>query len=339
MKNITKNDLLAISLEKLYFTESTSMKEVTMRCLGLQAQFSMNPYYSLKIRSNDYDEEIIMKDYVKTWSFRGTMHFVHKDDLTLHLSARGITDWNSYWGLSKEENEYWSSFLLNEISKGNSQRKSLKEAAIKAKIEDHHFEKVFHGWGGVLQDMCYMGLIAYDASTKKNFVSLDSIEFIDKNEARLEMIRRYFLYYGPATIDDCAYYTGYRKTEVMDHINGLDLKMLRVEGNDYYYLGNIPETIEVPEIVILTGFDPLILGYKDKSRFMDETERSKYVTNTGIIFPGILVNGRLGARWQKSNKSIIVKPYKKLLKRQEKTIVFELEQLFPQLSVIFEERI
>ena len=83
----------------------------------------------------------------------------------------------------------------------------------------------------------------------------------------------------------------------------------------------------------------MILGYKDKSRFMSERLRYKYVTNTGIIFPGILINGKLGARWQKNRNTIIVKPYQKLLVRQKKEITKQLLTVFPELSIEFESSI
>lgn len=339
IKQITKQELLAISLHRLYLTRKASMKEVVTNCLGLQAQFSMNPYYSLRIRSTDYDEEVIMKEYIKTWSFRGTMHFVGKHDIQQVVSAKGYDGFTTSWGMVAEEKHQWANLIIDEISEGNNLRSQLKDACIEEGISESHLNSVFHGWGGVLQELCIMGNIAYDASTAKRFVNLEPFEKTEKRIARANMIKEYFMNYGPATLTDCVYFTGYKLKEVRELLVefNIELSKVIVEKQEYYYLGEILQDNSIPEIILLSGFDPLILGYKDKSRFMNESEKSKYVTNTGIIFPGVLVNGLLSARWQYSPKAIIVKPYRKLIKKYEREITKQLKVIFPKMNIVFED--
>lgn len=343
MEQLHQNQVHWLSnvLKRLYLTDKETMKQVTADLLGLQAQFNANPYYSLKIRSKDYNEIKVVEDYVKTWSFRGTIHLVHKDDLNLHLSARGHTDWSDYWGMKATEKQSWADFILSEIKAGKTTRNQLKESCLHQNLSEEHFSAVFHGWGGLLQEMCLQGIIAYQPTNKKEFIILDPVTFIDQSEARAEVIKQYFATYGPATLNDCAYFTSYKITEIKGLIEKfqIELNRLEIEKKTYYYLGELLSGVEVPEIILLAGFDPLILGYKDKSRFIDETLRYKYVTNTGIIFPGILINGKLGARWQKNRNTIIVKPYQKLLVRQKKEITKQLLTVFPELSIEFESSI
>lgn len=339
IRYLEKQELLAISLHRLYLSQKTSMSDAVISCMGLQAQFSANPYYSLKLRSHDYDEAKIMQDYVKTWSFRGTMHLIHKEDLALHLSARGLHSWNDRWNMKADDKPYWSDFIINEIDAGNNTRKGLKQACLNHNISDEHFTAIFHGWGGMLQDMCLQGLIAYDASSKKRFVGLEPMTRIDLDQARAEMIRRYFNNYGPATLKDCANFTNYRIKEILSLIENFNIELNEIITDDkhYYYLGELPQDCVVPELILLSGFDALLLGYYDKSRFMNPSEKAKYVTNTGIIFPGILVKGRLAARWQKGSRTVIVKPYRKLLVKEQKEITRQLRHLFPEIPVQFED--
>lgn len=334
-------DLLAPTLDKLFLTRTGEMEVVTRELLGLQAQFNQNPYYSLKIRSNNYDEAIIEEDFVKTWSFRGTMHFVHKDDLSLHLSARNNFKWNDHWEMEDHEMDYWSQFIVEQIRNGYSTREALKEQCLAANMDEDHFKSFFHGWGGVLRDMCLQGLIAYKPTNKKEFIVLDPIEFIDHKEARAKVIEQYFKVYGPASLQDCRGYTGYKITEIKQLIKSFDIELYEypLDGTIYYSSQILSLEHDVPEIVLLTGFDPLFLGYRDKSRFMDPSEQKKYVTNTGIIFPGVLVNGRLAARWQKTNKDITVKPYRKLLVKHKKQITRQLKELHGDLEINIDETI
>lgn len=317
------------------------MRTVVGNLLGLQAQFNANPYYSLMLRSNDYDESEIIENYVKTWSFRGTMHLVHKSDLSLHLSARNHRAWSDGWGMSAQDKPYWADFILDAIHSGTTTRAELKAACQGAEMTDDHFASVFHGWGGLLQEMCLRGLIAYKPTNAKEFVALESINFIDQKEARTRVAEQYFQQYGPATVQDCAYFTGYKINEVKSLLEASELPLFEqvLNGNTYYSGQALPHDPEIPEIVLLAGFDPLFLAYKDKSRFMKPSETRKYVTNTGIIFPAILVQGSVACRWQKKGKAIIVKPYKKLLVQQLKMITSKLEILFPHLSVVIEQDI
>lgn len=311
------------------------MQEVTSSCLGLQAQFSSNPYYSLSIRSRDYDPEQIIRDYVKTWSFRGTMHLLHKDSLSLHLSARNRREWDDHWNMSAVEKPYWASFILNEVHSGNASRDGLKQACIKAGISDEHFASVFHGWGGLLQELCLQGYIAYDASTKKRFVPIGPVDFVDVVTARTEVIRQYFVNYGPATLADCAYFTGYKRYEIDQLIQGGRLALSSIECNSqlYFYLGELPENTKIPEIVILSGFDPLFLGYRDKSRFMDASLQRLYVTNTGIVFPAVLIRGHLAARWQKKAKRIMITLYKPIGSHTIEQVRRRFALLFPACEI------
>ena len=333
--------LLAESLQNLYLTEKSNMRTVVGNLLGLQAQFNANPYYSLMLRSNDYDESVILENYVKTWSFRGTMHLVHKSDLSLHLSARNHRAWSDGWGMSAKDKPYWSDFILDAIYSGTTTRAELKIACQEAQMTDDHFASVFHGWGGLLQEMCLRGLIAYKPTNAKEFVALDPINFIDQKEARTRVVEQYFQQYGPATVQDCAYFTGYKINEVKSLLEASDLQLFEQvhNGNTYYSAQALLRDPEIPEIVLLAGFDPLFLAYKDKSRFMKPSEARKYVTNTGIIFPAILVRGSVACRWQKKGKAIIVRPYRKLHVKQRKMIISKLQDLFPHLTVVIEQDI
>lgn len=314
------------------------MRLVAGGLLGLQAQFNANPYYSLMLRSNDYDESTILTDYVKTWSFRGTMHMIHKSDLALHLSARNHLEWSDGWGMAASDKPYWAAFILEAIKSGITTRAALKIACQAAQINDDHFAAVFHGWGGLLQEMCLRGQIAYLPTNTKEFVALEPITRIDPTEARQTVIRQYFHQYGPATIQDCAYFTGYKVSEVRPLLDP-NLFEDQINGKIYYSRQAFFAEKMIPEVVILAGFDPLFVGYKDKSRLMDPAESRKYVTNTGIIFPGILVRGKLACRWQKQANTIVVKPYKKLLVMHKKMIMRQLQELFPHLSIVIEDEI
>jgi hypothetical protein len=70
------------------------------------------------------------------------------------------------------------------------------------------------------------GIIAYVPGTAKDFVLCRKVKWTDRDEARAVLLRRYFKAFGPATMDDCAYFTGWKKREILDVIekSGVRLK-------------------------------------------------------------------------------------------------------------------
>lgn len=329
--------LCAQSLSRLYLTRKAPGKEICDSLFGLQAQFANNPKYSLMIRSTDFSETAFLDDYVKTWSSRGTIHTVSKEQLVLHLSATGRANhYDERWGIHVADKQYWEPFILNCIKNGYISREALKEQCRLHGMDEPLLEAAFHGWGGLIQEMCHRGFIAYKNSTKKEFIALDSLQFLEKPAARAKVLATYFAAYGPATLQDAMYFTGYKRKEIEQLIANHDipLESIRINSKEYFTLGKLDSSAEIPTVSILAGFDPFILGYKDKSRFLDERYARKYVTNTGIIHPAILIEGRLKGKWKKNARDIAVVPYERILKKHQHLLARQFRQIFKQKDLI-----
>lgn len=330
--------LLFASLHNLHLLEKTDRATVVSDLMGLQAQFANNPKYALQIRAADYDEETWGEGLVKTWTFRGTLHAVRREELGLYLSAVGVKEtWDDRWDLDPALKPHWAEQLCSWIAADITQRSALKEQARASGMEPEVLKKVFHGWGGLLRDMCSRGMIAYAPGTGKEFVPCFDVEFMDRRTARQEVIRRYFQTFGPATFTDCAYFTGFRQREVAELVEqaGLPLRSITHQGREYYYLNQLPSTGQILDCLFLAGFDQLILGYRERSRFLDEEDKTKVTTNTGIVFPTILLRGRLRARWKKERRRLVITPFRPLTKKDEELIAGKAGEIFgPELQTV-----
>lgn len=340
---INKKELLYYSLKNQYLLEKTDKAAVVSDLCGLQAQFANNPKYALRIRANDFSETGWGDGLLKLWTFRGTLHAVKTDEIGLFLSARGIPrDWDTpSWGLTKDEKTYWSRFICECISDGINGREELKGKCREKGMEEDIIEKVFYGWGGLLREMSDNGMIAYDIGTAKRFVICTNIKFIDRSEARAAFIKRYFNAFGPATIEDCAYFTGYSKREILRLIEeySIQLKTVTCEGIEYYYIKDLSGDCRIPECIFLSGFDQLVLGFKDRSRFMNAADKGKVITISGIIHPTILLGGKLQAKWKKDGSKLLITPFGELSKRRRDLITSKGKKLFSGVidKVIFDE--
>ncbi|GHV51134.1 hypothetical protein FACS1894216_04570 [Synergistales bacterium] len=328
---IDKQELLYASLHNQYLLNKSLCRTVVSDLCGLQAQFANNPKYSLRIRGSDFSEDAWNDRLVKTWTFRGTLHAVLNSEAGLFLSARGVPDdWHSCWGLESRRMKYWSEFLMNMIEEGVCGREALKSKCREAGMPPDELQNVFHGWGGLIYEMSRRGLIAYAPGTAKDFAVCRDVCWMERDEARAILLRRYFKTFGPATIEDCAYFTGWKKRELLSVIEkfNMALSVISCENREYFYTGNLPAGGGIPPCLFLAGFDQLLMGYRDRSRILDERFKADVTTNSGIVHPTILLDGRIQAKWRKKGSKLIITPFCKITRKHQKIIDRRGNELF-----------
>lgn len=342
---MTRQELLRATLGAHFLLERGSRLDVLCGLCGLQAQFAANPAYALRIRAHDFDAQTWGAGLVKVWTLRGTIHVVRADELGLHLSARdrgGPWRENRWWDIPVEIKPRWADFICACVADGIDGRDELKEACRGAGMDEELLGRVFNGWGGLLKDMSDRGMIAYRPGIEKRFMLPPPVEWMGREEARLEVMRRYFAHFGPATPQDFAAFTGWGLTEVRTLLRrgGLPLREVSCEGASYLCLGEpAPELARgLPRCVFLAGFDQLVLGYKDRSRFMDAAD-ARLVTNAaGIVFPTVMLRGRLRARWKKEAGRVVVTPFRPLSATDQQAVAARARRLFSDergLQVVF----
>lgn len=338
MERLSRRELLLCSLNRQYLLEKGDRLQVAGDLLGLQAQFAQNPGYALRIRARDFDPQAWGRGLVKTWAHRGTIHVVRRDQLGLLLSARGAEpQWQQgRWGLSAAQQQRWAAFILDQVEQGVEGRQALKEACRRAGMDQPLLEKVFHGWGGLLKEMCGRGLLVYQTGTEKRFALPGPIPWMDRDQARLAVLEQYFKTYGPATLADCAAFTGWKLAETRRLAARLPLQQVQSGERVYCYLGGLNPSGRLPSCLFLAGFDQLVLGYRDRSRMMDPGDRGKLTNCAGIVYPAILLHGRIRARWKKAPGKLLVEPFRPLSQRDRQIIAAKGRELFGEEEIAAE---
>lgn len=327
-----KRELLYFSLQGLHLLQKADKQTVISDLLGLQAQFANNPKYALMIRAHDFEEGTWDEGLVKIWSFRSTLHVVDRRDAPLHLAARGrMGAWEDSWfGLKKEVKPYWSAFLYERIAAGEGGREQLKAACRKQGMDEEMLGQVFQGWGGLFKEMCDRGMIAYETGTAKRFAALPPAAFMERAQAQAIILRRYFSAFGPATLQDFAFFAGLTQRDAARFLEkaGLPLREAVCEGVTYYHLNELTGGAKIPACLFLTGFDQLFMGYRDRSRMMEEKDKRNIITNTGIVFPTLLLDGKMKAKWKKEGQTLTVTPFEPLSARRQEAIQKAAAKLF-----------
>lgn len=335
---LSRSELLAVTLERQHLLRrDASCAQVASDLLGLQAQFSGGPRDALRARAADFSLDGWGRGLVKIWSHRGTIHVIPSSELGLHLSARDrrspLTELWDGWGIPAGEAERWADLIRGELEHGSREREELKAACRAAGMSDWLLERVFNGWGGLLKEMCERGMLVYEPGAVKRFmVPPEPPVWMPRDEARAEMVRRYFAHYGPATVQDCAAFLGYRSTEVAGLIRraALPLREVTCGGSTLSYLGELPSPAEVrvPGCVLLATFDQLVLGYRDRSRLIDLRDLARVTNRAGIVFAVVLYRGRARARWKREGRRVTLTEFRPLSDTARATIAGRVRRFF-----------
>lgn len=310
---------LAAALEGVHALNRAPGMEVVRDVCGLQAQFSRNPPLALRLRASDYDPARWSDRLVKVWAQRGTIHVVRADELGLFLSAagQGGAFRDGWWGMTAAQQEAWAPFLEEQIAQGNDTRDGLKRACRAHGMDEALLRCAFHGWGGLIKELAWRGRIVCSPGTEKRYSIPGRIEWLDRDDARRALIRRYFFTFGPATLRDCAAFFGWPWREMKPLFDEIlpELRWADLGGVRYWHGRPLEARAEIPPCVLLPGFDSLVMAYRDRTRLIDPVHARKLVNAAGIVFPAVLLRGRVRARWKLEGGKISVVPFERLLKK------------------------
>lgn len=156
------------------------------------------------------------------------------------------------------------------------------------------------------------GLICQTNSVKSmpNYLLTDRIEAhrspLNREEAIVELTRRYFISRGPATIADFAWWSGLTIKEIkggLDANNHL-LTNETIDGQLYWFMDNPNSIPTEPNSHLLPGFDEFLLGYKDRTASLQIHFNTLWCPgNNGMFMPFVVKNGEVIGIWKSIKKN------------------------------------
>lgn len=87
--------------------------------------------------------------------------------------------------------------------------------------------------------------------------------------------------------------------------------------------------------MLIPGFDQLVMGYRDRTRFIRPDHARRLVNMAGIVFPGILLRGQIRARWKEEGGRVLVTPFEPLLKKDETAVRRTVKKMLGIREVVF----
>lgn len=131
----------------------------------------------------------------------------------------------------------------------------------------------------------------------------------ERIDAVADLLRRYLLSHGPATIRDFAWWTKLALREIRAALP-LIAGELETDGADEasYWAPGLQERAAglgrgPSRPLLLPGFDEFVLGYQDRLFAMTEAEHHRLVPgNNGVFRPSIVAGGRVRGVWRRAGR-------------------------------------
>ena len=286
--------------------------------LAMQAQDYGPAKWSIGQRSKgltdkDLDAALAAGSIIRTHVLRPTWHFVARDDLRwlLALSGPRVQQGNAgryrELGLDARILARGEKALIAALQGGN--RLTRKELA--AVLDDSGIDPsgqrmpyfLIHceleaviGSGGLAGKQHAYALLDGRVPAGGRF---------DRDDALVELVRRYLTSHGPASVKDMSWWSGLTMADLRKALELLDDEV-RSETVDGIALWSIASEDSPPPVArgahLLQTYDELVVGYTE-SRFMGDSgaEKARAAWSDRTYPSGVLLlNGRIGGHWRRT---------------------------------------
>jgi len=147
---------------------------------------------------------------------------------------------------------------------------------------------------------------------------------LEREEALVKLIRRYFTSHGPATVKDCAWWSGLAPSDVRRglELNTSHLDVVRVGGQDYWFGPNShADRAASPIAHLLPAYDEYTIAYKDHNAILHPDYRELVVAAFGIV---IVIDGQIVGAWkrviEKHRVLLTLEPFRALSEAEQQAL-------------------
>ncbi len=304
------------SSQSLSGSQALNSSEVVDRLVGVQAQDERGAHWSIGLRSQnsteqDVNQSIADRKVLRTWLFRGTLHYVASKDLKwlLNLLSPRIIKGNArrYEQLGLDDAAFMKSqgvierTLKSQVEATRSQLKSaFKQAAIPAEGQQVPY---------LLQRATLDGLVYVSRMQGRDTVfrlvsELDLPDtHIGRQDALVQLANRYFRGHGPASLHDFAWWAGLTVSVAREAIAGCEgLEETEWNGKPYFFFKESSVAKVESRVYLLPSFDDYFVSYSNRDLILGSVSIGQVKYGGGMFRPFVVINGRVSGTWHKEIK-------------------------------------
>ncbi|NJC57810.1 winged helix DNA-binding domain-containing protein [Brevibacterium marinum] len=259
-------------------------------------------------------------EIVRTWTQRGTIHLTTAKDLGWILSLTGqrtlksVAKRREVFGIDDAMVDAAAELAEDAIrDRGPLTRQELLDAFEPLRAGEEYGHERYLITTLALRNIIVQGPMVESKDDMKYVLTADWIPSPVEHDAETglhEWMRRYVLSHGPVTVDDAARWTALPKTQVRPAIaeaaSAGEIIAVSIDGREHFQAPDLEDRLHEGQaragaLMLLPGFDEMILGYKDRSATLDPAHEKRVVPGGNGMFKNTLIDGsRARATWKRS---------------------------------------
>ena len=127
----------------------------------------------------------------------------------------------------------------------------------------------------------------------------DGLPRLSTEGARIALVRLWLARFGPGTIDDIVWWTGWNRRDTQQALAVIGPTVVDLDGEAGLVLcsdtGAVDES--APWIALLPSLDPTPMGWSGRDWYLEPAYRTALFDRTGNIGPSVWCNGRIVGGW------------------------------------------
>lgn len=318
--------LLRLVAQRVVGPPLPSATEAVAWLTALQAQDDAGALTSVALRTDARNRADVVAAFdagriVRSWPMRGTLHTVVAADLSWMLElmtprprAAGAKR-RPQLGLDEADVGRARDLAVAALSDATRPETGLSRPELLAVWDDAGLTTAGGRGYHLIAELAMRGVLCLGPiGDSQRFVLLDSWvpepRRLDRDEALAELALRYFRSHGPATVADLGRWSGLVAKDVRAGTAAARdrLDTLVVDDTEYLLDPATPQRLadardQAAGLVLLPGFDEIILGYADRTMTLAPEHADRIVPGgNGVFRPTVVVDGRVVGTWRHVGK-------------------------------------
>lgn len=306
-----------LSAQLLHRPPGLGVDDVVRHLLAVQAQDVPSALLAFRARSatiavKEIEAAWQAREIVRAWGPRGTLHFVHRDDLPW-LLALTRNDAGTRRRLAQEG--VTGDDLLALIDGALAGQGPLTKAQLEARLAGRaKGQGVVHLVGlAAFHGLAVLGPLDRGKPTyvhTADWLGAPVTFEPDRDRALAELALRYLRAHAPATPGDLAAWSGLPLGTARTAFDLIATSLEAAPGGSR--LRTAPESA-LPDpgadVRLAPAFDEYLLGWADRALILDERHRRAVFPGGGILRPVMLADGVIEGTWSRKGEEVTLAPF------------------------------
>ena len=136
----------------------------------------------------------------------------------------------------------------------------------------------------------------------------DGVPTLSADDARAQLVRRWLTRFGPGTMADIVWWTGWNLGDTRRAVAANDTALVGLDGDVGVVLASDLEPVAAPPpwIALLPALDPSPMGWSGRDWYISPDFRPALFDKTGNIGPTVWCDGRIVGGWAQRSDGAVV---------------------------------